>query len=396
MTVHQLYPHQEKALRELDNGKVLCGGVGSGKSIVSVAYYMEHEQPKKVYVITTAKKRDGLDWPKEFVNFGASWVTASDILTVDSWNNISKYTEVKDAFFIFDEQRLVGSGTWVKTFIKIARANKWILLSATPGDTWLDYIPVFVANGYYKNRTQFKREHVVYDSYSKFPKVRGYLKVSKLHKYRNEVLVEMPFERHTTRHVHNVEVDYDKDLVKRVMKDRWHVYEERPLKDIAEMLIVMRKVVNSDKSRLDRVKQLMADHPRLIIFYNFNYELEALREMLDEYAYDDDLGKIYREWNGHKHEEIPDQYKWVYLVQYTAGSEGWNCTSTDAMIFYSQTYSYKVYEQGFGRIDRLNTPFKNLHYYVFKSKAPIDMAISKALKSKKSFNLTAFSKNLSY
>jgi hypothetical protein len=691
----ELYPHQKKAIDELSNGRILLGDVGTGKSLTAAAYYVAKEAPRDVYVITTAKKRDSLDWEKEFAHFavGPAGQTVAGALTVDSWNNIGKYVGVKDAFFVLDEQRLVGSGAWTKSFYKIARANHWILLSATPGDTWLDYIPVFVANGFYKNRTQFKDEHVIYNTFSKFPKVDRYIGVNKLVKLRNELLVVMHWERHTVRHVHEVEVGYDKDLFERVLKKRWHVYEDRPIRDVAELFGVMRKVVNSDRSRMDTLRGLMKEHPRLIVFYNFNYELEMLRSLGDptcskslatisrsvtsshlktdvgtsslslftktptdgsgslktsgessrkksspdslrreigtalltesgtvpnqnqnqradsvtapdvlsgstkiegeqcqtkngtpvreptptpvctcsppssthiskepanhrpRYRFDtswsaqavdqhstesssasstgpttvsptsgsasrsgtcdeaegetecastrsssktglassssktstsksstalstksidgarstpicssstfaveggsecpsqypnrcmysstehsptmenrqnsEPLGTVrtpalskkngettgvldgmnqcpstasrsctssgtsseetfaIAEWNGHKHEPVPDTDRWVYLVQYVAGSEGWNCISTDAMVMYSLTYSYKNWHQAFGRIDRLNTRYTDLHYYVLKSKSVIDIAVWKSLKAKKSFN----------
>lgn len=379
----QLRPHQEEAVEQLSNGKVLVGGVGSGKSRVAVAYYLNNEAPKDIYVITTAKKRDSHDWDGEFAAVAVGRdLSVEGKLTVDSWNNISKYRDVEDAFFIFDEQRLVGSGSWTTAFISIVRRNHWILLSATPGDTWLDYITVFVANGFYRNRTEFKRDHVIYNRYSKYPKVEGYLGVSKLVRLRNRILVEMPFERHTTRNRKDVKVSFDKDLFKRVWKDRWHVYENRPIRDVAELFLVMRKVVNSHESRLAHVKTLLSSHPRLIVFYNFNYELEILRT----------LGSCTNvgEWNGHRHDPIPDGDSWIYLVQYTAGSEGWNCIETNCTVFYSLTYSYKQFEQAHGRIDRLNTPYTQLYYYYFLSDSFIDRAVSAKLVQKKSFNQSSF------
>lgn len=379
----QLRPHQEEAVEQLSNGKVLVGGVGSGKSRAAVAYYLKNEAPKDIYVITTAKKRDSHDWDGEFAAVAVGREDSVEgKLTVDSWNNISKYRDVEDAFFIFDEQRLVGSGSWTEAFISIVRRNHWILLSATPGDTWLDYIAVFVANGFYRNRTEFKRSHVVYNRFSKYPKVEGYLGVSKLVRLRNQILVEMPFERHTTRNRKDVKVSFDKDLFKRVWKDRWHVYENRPIRDVAELFLVMRKVVNSHESRLAHVKTLLSSHPRLIVFYNFNYELEILRT----------LGSCTNvgEWNGHRHDPIPDGDSWIYLVQYTAGSEGWNCIETNCTVFYSLTYSYKQFEQAHGRIDRLNTPYTQLYYYYFLSDSFIDRAVSAKLLQKKSFNQSSF------
>jgi hypothetical protein len=392
MTV-TLYPHQEEAIRKLRNGCVLWGGVGTGKSLTAAAYYIRNEAPKDVYVITTAKKRDSLDWEREFAKFGIGTSksgTVAGTLVVDSWNNIGKYSNIFGAFFVLDEQRLVGSGAWVKAFIKIARRNHWILLSATPGDTWLDYIPVFVANEFYSNRTEFKREHVIYKSWSKFPVVERYIGTKKLNRLRASLLVEMPYPRHTVRHEIEVPVEYDRELFRRVALKRWHVYEDRPLKNVPELFLVMRRVVNSDSSRLSAVESLIKSHPRLIVFYNFDYELEALRSLLrtisaSKSSVITDLN--WAEWNGHKHEPIPDSDHWVYLVQYLAGAEGWNCIDTDAMIFFSLPYSFKIFEQAHGRIDRLNTPFRDLKYYHLISTSPIDKAIQHALSQKRSFNV---------
>jgi hypothetical protein len=387
-----LAPHQEEAVGKLRNGNILWGDVGSGKSRAAMAYYARKEAPKNVYVITTAKKRDSLDWEKEGIRFGVLREGPTEhagLLVVDSWNNIAKYSEVEGAFFIFDEQRLVGSGAWTKSFLKIVRRNSWILLTATPGDTWLDYIPVFVANGFYKNRSAFIAEHVIYNRFSKFPKVDRYTGVNTLVRHKNAILVHMSFVRHTSRVVRITPVEYDEALLEKVWKKRWHVYEQRPLRDVAELFLVMRKVVNSDSSRIRAMQTLMREHPRLIVFYNFDYELRLLRT-LSEIVSTDKFPIHFAEWNGHKHEAIPTSERWVYLVQYQAGAEGWNCTATDAMVFYSLTYSYKLWHQAHGRIDRLNTPYSTLYYYVFMSKSIIDSAIWRCLKNKKSFNEAKF------
>lgn len=381
----KLLPHQQKAVSELQNGSILCGGVGTGKTRTALAYYKERvlgslapgSLSLPLYVITTAKKRDSKDWEEEAKAFDIS-------LTVDSWNNIKKYVPVKHAMFIFDEQRLVGNGVWVKSFYKIARQNQWILLTATPGNTWMDYIPVFVANGYFKNRTDFIDRHVVYKPFSKFPQIDHFVGVSDLMRLRKSIVVPMTYKKHTLAHTMEVWVSHKRSALALIRETRWNPYENRPIRNISEYCYVLRRVVNSDADRLSKVMDILAEHPKAIIFYNYDYELESLRTLP---AY---LDISISEWNGHKHELLPKGDRWVYLVQYTAGCEGWNCTETDTMIFYSLNYSFKVMAQAEGRIDRLNTPYTDLYYYRLVSRCGIDLSIRRALSEEKSFNESIF------
>lgn len=386
----------------MKNGSILCGGVGSGKSVTALAYYYEvcggsalcdefvcmGDPPMDLYIITTARKRDTLEWEQDMLPFLLSPNRESNMYTnkivIDSWNNIQKYTDVKDAFFIFDEQRVVGKGVWVRSFLTITKKNQWILLSATPGDTWEDYIPVFIANGFYKNRTQFNREHVVFSRFTKYPKVEKYLNTGKLIRLRKEILIKMDFERKTISHHIDISAEYDRELYKKIHKDRWNPVKKEPIKNASELCYTLRWCVNKDDSRQKQLLEILEETQRAIVFYNFDYELDILKSL--PYGKDVDVA----EWNGHKHEPIPDAVKWVYLVQYTAGAEGWNCIKTDTVIFYSQNYSYKIMEQAAGRINRLNTPYTDLYYYHFKSYSGIDLAISRAINSKKNFNERAF------
>lgn len=343
--------------------------------------------PTPLYIITTARKRDTKDWEQEMAPFLISTDKNASIIpvVVDSWNNIAKYSDVSGSFFIFDEQRLLGTGAWVKSFHKIAKKNRWILLSATPGDTWMDYAAVFIANGFYKNITDFRRQHVVYSAHTKYPKVERYINTRKLERLKDDILIPMAFERKSTQHHSWVKVGYEEPLYSMVATSYWNPYDNAPIKNISEWCYVLRKVVNSDRRRLAAVRNIMENHPKTIIFYSFDYELDALHELFDAV-------KIpYSEWNGHRHETIPDDEAWAYLVQYTAGAEGWNCVETDTTIFFSESYSYRATVQASGRIDRMNTPFTDLYYYHLFSDAPIDKAIKRCLGKKKEFNENAFS-----
>ncbi len=398
----KLFDHQRLAVEKLRTGSILCGGVGSGKSLTALYYYYTKEcggkidgksismmqKPKDLYIITTAKKRDKLEWELECIPFLISSRRTESIggvkLVVDSWNNIKKYREIKDAFFIFDEQRVVGSGVWVSSFLKITRSNNWILLSATPGDTWMDYIAVFIANGFYRTRTEFIKRHVVYNPFVKFPKVSYYLEEERLKMLKDQIMVDMPYTRPTILHWKDIPVFYDEYLYNDVVQRRWNPIENRPIRNISDYCYTLRRIVNCHSSRFEALIDLFTRHKKIIVFYNFDYELDHLR------AFKGYRGLEVAEYNGHYHQPIPDSNMWIYLVQYMSGAEGWNCIETNTVVFFSQNYSYRMMTQAAGRIDRLNTPFVNLYYYTLKSEAGIDIAIAKALKNKKDFNENQF------
>ena len=380
--VAKLYSHQEEALGLLHSGKVLVGGVGSGKSRVGASWALSQADPKKIVVITTARKRDSLEWEGEFAVFGVR----CDDLTIESWNNVSRFADYTDHVFIFDEQRVVGSGTWVKSFLKISKHNLWILLSATPGDVWLDYVPLFIANGFYRNRTEFSEQHIIWDRFAKYPKVKRYVNTGLLEARRRKILVPMPAERHTRRNRAYISMKHDKELYESIVKTRVDPWTGEPYKNAGGVCYGLRKCVNSDRSRVDHIRLLAKKRKKLIVFYNFDYERDILLTLRDEFTV--------AEWNGHNHEPIPATDSWVYLVQYTAGAEGWNCVETDTIVFYSLNYSWKVLEQAEGRIDRINTPFTDLRYFYLFSESGIDSAIREAVRKKGVFNERIFAHNL--
>lgn len=400
----RLFPHQEEALGKLKSGSILWGGVGSGKSITGIAYYYIHEcnnmmNPKDLYIITTARKRDTHEWDGELARFGLSLDVSKSYkgvkVVVDSWNNIEKYIPVTGAFFLFDEQRVVGYGAWVKAFLKITKMNHWILLSATPGDCWMDYLPVFIANGFYKNKTEFQRDHVKFNRFNtKYPQITGYINEKILNKHRDDILVGMSFARHTEPHHEYLNCEWDREAYDTVMRTRINPYTSEPIQQAGELCYVLRHVVNSDSRRFEKLTELIYKHPKVIIFYNYDYELELLRAFVPKLGFASRRWK-FGEWNGHRHDPIPDGERWLYLVQYTAGAEGWNCVETDTIIFFSQSYSYKAMVQAAGRIDRLNTAYHDLYYYYLTSNAKIDLALKRALRNKRNFNESAFVGRLS-
>ena len=401
----QLMQCQLDAVHNMKNGCVLCGGVGTGKSRTALAYYyiskggsldnigddiLKKLELPDLYIITTARKRDTLEWEKELnpllLSPSKEFNAHSNCVVIDSWNNLHKYVGVEGAFFIFDEQRLVSDGAWVKAFYRIARVNEWILLSATPADNWKDYIPIFIANGFYRNKTEFYREHVILKPYSKFRQIDRYVNTRRLVRLRDSILVNIEYVRATESHNEDIWCEYDSMAYKHVLKDRWNIFKSKPIDNASELCQTLRQVCNTDTTRIVALLEIFEKHPKAIIFYNYDYELELLKNLT--YGPNVEIA----EWNGHKHQEVPTSESWVYLVQYNAGCEGWNCITTDTIIFWSQNYSYRIMEQARGRIDRMNTPFKDLYYYYLKSHSGIDMAINRAITCKKKFNEGSFIK----
>ena len=188
--------------------------------------------------------------------------------------------------------------------------------------------------------------------------------------------------REAVEHHINIVCDYNRILYKTVRRDRWNPFDNEPIPDITSLCYLERRIANTDPDRIVKLVQILEKTLKSIIFYNFNYELDIIREVCDSMCI------RYAEWNGHKHEPIPEEGNlgWVYIVQYQAGAEAWNCITCDTIIFYSQNYSYKVMAQATGRINRRNTPFKDLYYYHLRSMAPIDKAIKQALLAKRDFN----------
>lgn len=395
--------YQRDAVDQLHNGSILAAGVGAGKSRMGLYYYFEENggsydnhgnyhkmnNPQDLYIITTAMKRDSKEWDQELSYYRLTTNPELNLydnkIVVDSWNNIKKYTNVSGAFFIFDEDKVTGSGAWVKAFYKITKKNNWIILSATPGDSYIQYVPVLVANGFFKNKSEFEREHVRWSRYTSWPQIEGYYNTDKLDRLINSILVDAVIERDTIPHHEDIYCSYDVALYKETMKNRWHPYKDEPIQQASVLCYVLRQIVNSSESRVCALLELLENHPKAIIFYNFDYERELILYVLSEYVLDDEAFDI-AEWSGHAHDELPTSNKWVFLVNYNAGAEGWNCITTDTIIFYSQNYSYKIMQQAEGRINRMNTPFIDLYYYHLKSRSGIDLAISKALTQKKNFN----------
>ena len=404
-----LADYQLEAISKMHDGCILYGGVGTGKSRTALGYFHTQyggtikpftpmKDPPDLYIITTARKRDSLEWLGELALYYMSPEIHANyydnLIFIDSWNNIKKYQDVENAFFIFDEQRVIGKGAWVKAFYKIARKNRWILLSATPGDTWQDYIPVFVANGFYRNKTEFNEMHIEFDRTCRtYPKIKSYHNTKRLERLRDKILVGMTMERHTIANHLDIRCSYDRDAYRYVMKNRTSLYKTdeeglpAPITSAADLCYELRKIVNSDPSRIKAVQNIFYDKHKVIIFYNYDYELDMLRNMdIPDIGMDVEIA----EWNGHYHQPVPEGDAWIYLVQYNAGCEAWNCIRTNTIIFFSQNYSYKVMAQASGRIDRLNTPYVDLYYYHLRSMSNIDLAIAKALSEKKKFNESKF------
>lgn len=377
LTDISMYEYQLEAIDKLQSGMILWGNVGSGKSRTSLYFYCKNYSNKKLLIITTAQKRNNGEWLEECKVFGLNPI-------IDSWNNIKKYEKYENYFIIFDEDHLTGYGAWSKTFIKMAKCNDWLVLTGTPGDNYAEFMTVFIAKGWYKNKRDFEENHVIYSRYSKYPKVDRYINQGLLEKHRRDILVKMFVEKRPMVHKEIVITQYDISKYKKAYKEK-RDENNKPFKNATAFCLYLRKICNEDESKIVKVRELLLKHNKVIIFYNYIYEKEMLLKLLKTM-------KTFNvgEYNGQHHDDIPIGERWAYLCQYTAASEGWNCLLCDTMIFFSMSYSYKAMEQAAGRINRVNTPYKDLYYYYLRTTSSIDLSINRALSTKRNFNESTF------
>lgn len=377
LTDISMYEYQLEAIDKLQSGMILWGNVGSGKSRTSLYFYCKNYSNKKLLIITTAQKRNNGEWLEECKVFGLKPI-------IDSWNNIRKYEKYENCFIIFDEDHLTGYGAWSKTFIKMAKCNDWLVLTGTPGDNYSEFMTVFIAKGWYKNKRDFEENHVIYSRYSKYPKVDRYINQGLLEKHRRDILVKMFVEKRPRVHKEIVITQYDISKYKKAYKEK-RDENNKPFKNATAFCLYLRKICNEDESKIVKVRELLLKHNKVIIFYNYIYEKEILLKLLKTM-------KTFNvgEYNGQHHDDIPIGERWAYLCQYTAASEGWNCLLCDTMIFFSMSYSYKAMEQAAGRINRVNTPYKDLYYYYLRTTSGIDLSINRALSTKRNFNESTF------
>lgn len=387
-------PHQRDAIRKISNGNVVVGATGSGKSLVGLVYYYTNilegsvepfRKPTKsvsLYIITTATKRDSLDWNSECAEFALSTNQEASVngikVVIDSWNNIKKYKDIRGGFFLFDEQKTTGYKRWSKIFIRIAKNNRWILITATPSDRWMDLLSVFIANGFYKNKRDFVNQHVTYNPYVKYPSITGYRNVNKLRILKKRIFVIIDYQSPSIIENKVISVDYDVDALTQIEKTEWNPFTDSPIINLSEFASVLRRSLNSHPSRINEAIRIRNTVKKLIVFYNFNFELEILK-----HGYS---GIKIGELNGHRHDALPVGSDWVYLVQYNSGNEAWECFTTNHMLFYSLNYSFRIMTQAKGRINRLTSGFNYMYYYYLVSNHWLDKGIQKALNKKRDFN----------
>ena len=208
-------------------------------------------------------------------------------------------------------------------------------------------------------------------------------------KFKKEILVNMDDDKATKQWHIDLTCSYDPVLYNAYADSRWNFEEDMPIMNASKLVYMLRKVCNSDPSRLEKLYEICQSHPKLIIFYQFDYERDLITCMLSF------KGIPYAEYNGHIHQPIPTGDRWAYVV-HLSSSEGWNCIETDTVVFYSLSYSYRAYVQACGRTDRRTTPFQDLYYYRLKSASKIDKAIMDAHRRKKKFNEANWVKKQGY
>lgn len=395
-----LYNFQRQLLNSIEENYIIAADTGTGKTMMAIHHYLKHNTGEPLLILAPPQKIKEGGWQRE-LDFVASHYNIEIPYDIISYGVLSKrWKEYKDWFLVMDECHYVKNPTSQrgKAAINLTKqSTNFLLLSATPSSNgWGDTIAYMIMFGYYKNKTQFLKEHAVYNriDYGNGPvnvvsDYRDQEKLQKLYqsfsiKLAKEDCLDLPplvFEK-----VH-FKPSKEYNIIK---KDR--VLGEELFDNISKLQHGLRFYANqADKLKYTEML-LEGTEENVIIFYNYKQENEELKKIAKK------LKKKVFEVSGSK-TNLPDKEKWtslknsVTIVQYQAGAAGIELQYANIVIFHTPTYSYQDYEQALGRAYR-NGQTKKVTVYQYITKNTIETSIYQALAAKKDFTEELFRKEI--
>lgn len=306
--------------------------------------------------------------------------------------------QLKDFTMMLDESSMIKNETAKRTkFILSLKPSHTILLSGTPTDGKYEFLySQLRLLGWKITKTAYYNRYIKTElrSYGgpTFRVVTGYKNVSelkaKLKEYgavfaKAEEVIKLP-EKKFIKEYSTVSSDY-----KKFMKDRVIKIDDKELtgdSTLSKRLYARMLCSAYSKDKISRLIDLVnSTSDRVIIFYNFNTELEALRKVL----FDRPISIVNGQIKDLKAYENNDNS--VTLIQYQAGAMGLNLQKANRIIYFSLPERSELFEQSKARICRIGQE-KQCYYHIMMCHKSVEEKIYECLLMRKDYTDELFRK----
>lgn len=306
--------------------------------------------------------------------------------------------KLKDFTMMLDESSMIKNETAKRTkFILSLKPSHTILLSGTPTDGKYEFLySQLRLLGWKITKTAYYNRYIKTElrSYGgpMFRVVTGYKNVSelkaKLKEYgavfaKAEEVIKLP-EKKFIKEYSTVSSDY-----KKFMKDRVIKIDDKELtgdSTLSKRLYARMLCSAYSKDKISRLIDLVnSTSDRVIIFYNFNTELEALRKVL----FDRPISIVNGQIKDLKAYENNDNS--VTLIQYQAGAMGLNLQKANRIIYFSLPERSELFEQSKARICRIGQE-KQCYYHIMMCHKSVEEKIYECLLMRKDYTDELFRK----
>ena len=306
--------------------------------------------------------------------------------------------QLKDFTMMLDESSMIKNETAKRTkFILSLKPSHTILLSGTPTDGKYEFLySQLRLLGWKITKTAYYNRYIKTElrSYGgpMFRVVTGYKNVSelkaKLKEYgavfaKAEEVIKLP-EKKFIKEYSTVSSDY-----KKFMKDRVIKIDDKELtgdSTLSKRLYARMLCSAYSKDKIARLIDLVnSTSDRVIIFYNFNTELEVLRKVL----FDRPISIVNGQVKDLKEYENNDNS--VTLIQYQAGAMGLNLQKANRIIYFSLPERSELFEQSKARICRIGQE-KQCYYHIMMCHKSVEEKIYECLLMRKDYTDELFRK----
>lgn len=394
-----LYEYQKKVIDKADSSWLFALGTGTGKTILSIHHYLKHYNGESLLIIAPAQKVLEGGWDREvqrvanFYNIQIQYDVMSYGVLAKKWNLY------KGWFVIFDECHYVKNPTSQrgKAALNLTRiSTNFSLLSATPSSNgWADTINYMLMFNFYRNKTQFIKEHAIHET-----KFFGQKQIKVIADWKDQDKLKMLYQSISTKLSKDDCLDLPplifEDVYFKVSKEYEIIRKKRVLEtengpiayDTVMKLQHGLRFYANQKDKLSYTEMLAeSTNENIVIFYYYQQEKDDLVKVLAKNK------KIY-EVSG-KVNHLPSRDQWdelkntVTLVQYQAGAAGIELQYCNLVIFYTPTFSFQDYDQALGRAYR-NGQTKKVTVYRYITKKSVEEHVYRSLAEKKDFTESLF------